>query len=501
MIKILNTQQIRELDKYTIEHEPIASIDLMERASREFVNWFVQHFDPLKKVGVVCGTANNGGDGLAIARMLLEWGYPVNVWIVRGKVAETDDFKVNLERLRSKKIEISEITNEADQGLFSDRDVLIDALFGSGLSRPVEGIYAQAIRCINKSEAKVVAVDMPSGLQADSKSAGEIVEADHTITFQLPKLALFLPQSFKYTGEWKVINIGLSKEKIREAETDCYQITAKDCRKLLQPRKKFDHKGSYGHALMVAGSFGKVGAAILASRAALRAGLGLLTSHVPRSAYAIIQSSVPEAMVSVDDGDNTFSQVGDLEKFSTIGIGPGLGQAGETAQGLKNIFERYRKPVVLDADALNILALDEELQKMIPAGSILTPHPKEFERLAGAWTDDFDRLEKLGNFATRLKCIIVLKGAFTTIAEPQGSVYFNPTGNPGMATGGTGDVLTGILTGLMAQFYSPVKAAILGTFLHGVAGDLAAVEKGKESLIASDLVEFLPKAFQSLYGE
>lgn len=500
MIKILNTHQIRDLDAYTIQHEPISSIDLMERASREFVTWFVQKFDATKKIGIVCGTGNNGGDGLAIARMLLDWGYPVSVWIVRGKVAESDDFKVNLKRLNSK-TQILEITTEADQGLFNKCDVLIDAIFGSGLSRPVEGIYAQAIRCINKTNAIVVAVDMPSGLQADAPSSGEIVEADYTVTFQLPKLALFLPGSFKYTGEFKVLDIGLSKAKIKEEQSNYFEITGKDCRKVLKPREKFDHKGSYGHALLVAGSLGKMGAAVLSTRAALRAGAGLVSAHVPKCGYDIMQISVQEAMVSLDPADNNFSHVGDLEKFSTIGIGPGLGQGGQTAEGLKKIFQAYRKPMVIDADALNIVSSHEKLRSLIPEGSILTPHPKEFERLVGKWTDDFEKIEKLKRLSIDLKSVILLKGAFTTIAEPSQTVYFNPTGNPGMATGGTGDVLTGILTGLMAQFYSPVQAAILGAFLHGLAGDLAAVDKGKDSLIASDLIDFLPHAFKNISGE
>lgn len=500
MIKILNAKQIRNVDEYTIEHEPISSINLMERASREFVNWFVQRFDAGKKVGVVCGTGNNGGDGLAIARMLLDWGFPVKVWVVRGKTSETEDFTTNLKRLNGKS-EVFEITNEADQGLFTDRQVLIDAIFGSGLSRPTEGIYAQAIRCINKSDAVVVAVDVPSGLSIDGPSSGDIVEADVTVTFQLPKLSFLLPNSYKYTGDFKVLDIGLSKEKIKSETSTYFQITAKDCRKILQPRKKFDHKGTYGHALIVAGSLGKIGAAVLASRAALRAGAGLVSVHIPRCGYNVIQSSVPEAMASVDRQEDFISEVNNLEKISTIGIGPGLGKHGETAEGIKKMFEVFKKPVVIDADALNIIAENAKIREIIPHGSILTPHPKEFERLVGSWDDDFEKLHKLRLLAAELNSIIILKGAFTTIAEPDGKVYFNSTGNPGMATGGTGDVLTGVLTGLMAQFYSPIKAAILGTYLHGLAGDLAAEDKGTDSLIASDLIENLPRAFKSVSAD
>jgi ADP-dependent NAD(P)H-hydrate dehydratase / NAD(P)H-hydrate epimerase len=500
MIKIFNRDQLRQLDQYTIENEPISSIDLMERASREFVTWFVQRFDATKKVGIVCGTGNNGGDGLAIGRMLLDWGYLVRIWIVRGSVPESNDFKVNLQRIKGKP-EVYEIITKADQGLFNDRDILIDAIFGSGLSRKPEGIYAQAIRCINKTDAIIVSVDVPSGLNIDAHSEGDIVEADHTITFQLPKLSFFFPQSFRYTGEFTVVDIGLSKTKLLSEETKYFQVTAKTCRRILRPRKKFDHKGTFGHALMVAGSFGKIGAAVLASRSALRAGAGLVSIHVPKCGYQIIQTSVPEAMASVDPEERFFSNVDELEKYSTIGIGPGLGKEARTAEGLKKILSEFPKPVVLDADALNIVSEHSEIKDLIPPGSILTPHPKEFERLVGKWADDFERLEKLKQLAHEIQCVIVLKGAFTTIAEPAGNTYINTTGNPGMATGGTGDVLTGILTGLMAQFYSPLETAILGVFLHGLAGDLGAFDKGKNSLIASDLIDYLPKAFKNLSGD
>ncbi len=491
MLPVINTKQIRELDAHTIEHEPISSIDLMERASREFVHWFVQRVALTKRIGIVCGTGNNGGDGLAVARMLLEWGYNVRVWIVKGLVPQSEDFKVNLGRLKNK-TEVFEIVTESDQGLFADRDVIVDAIFGSGLSRPVEGIYGQAIRCINASNARIIAIDIPSGLSADGPSGGEIVRANHTVTFQCPKLAFFFPQSFQYTGEFTSIDIGLNKQKFKSFETDHFLVTQQDIRKWLKPRQKFDHKGTYGHGLIVAGSFGKMGAAVLSSRAALRSGIGLLTVHVPKCGYEIMQTSVPEAMALVDTVESHFSQVGDLEKFSTIGIGPGLGKEPQSAAGLKNIFTAYRKPMVIDADALNMLAADRELLRLIPEGSILTPHPKEFERLAGTWKDDFERLEKVKALSRETKSVIVLKGAFTTIAEPGGKVYFNPTGNPGMASGGMGDVLTGILTGYLAQFYTPVEAAIIGVYLHGLAGDLAAIEMGKAGLIASDLVEFLP---------
>jgi hydroxyethylthiazole kinase-like uncharacterized protein yjeF len=497
MIKILNTKQIKDWDAATIAQEPIASTDLMERASRAFVNWFVQKFDASKKIGLVCATGNNGGDGLAIARLLKDWGYSVKVWIVKGLVPQSDDFKINFERINGK-IEIIEIVEDSDQGLFEDRDVLIDAIFGSGLSRPVEEVYAQAIRCINNSHACRVAVDIPSGLSADVNMNGEIVRADYTFSFQIPKLAFFFPQSYQFTGEWTTGDIGLSKKFIAETTTQHFLVTEKDARKMLKPRKRFDHKGQFGHALLVVGSYGKMGAAILASRAALRSGLGLLTCHVPKSGYGIMQTAVPEAMVSVDNDENNVTNIEGADKYTTIGIGPGIGQATVTKNILKKLLETFKKPMVIDADALNILSADPGLVAEIPQGSILTPHHKEFERLVGKWGNDFERLEKQKEFSVNRKCIIVLKGAYTSTSDAEGNVYFNPTGSPAMAKGGSGDVLTGILTAMLSQSYAPVESAVLGVFLHGLCGNLGAVNKSTYSLLASDLTEILPTAFKSL---
>jgi ADP-dependent NAD(P)H-hydrate dehydratase / NAD(P)H-hydrate epimerase len=500
MLKVLSPSQIKALDAHTIENEPIPSIDLMERASRAFVTWLTEHIDASKKTGIVCGTGNNGGDGLAIARMLKDWGYPVKVWIVRGGVAESDDFKKNLGRIAGKQ-EIFEIRSESDKGLFSGCDVLIDAIFGSGLSRPVEGIYVQVIRCINSTEALKISVDIPSGLMAELPSSGEIVRANYTISFQLPKLSFFLPQSYPFIGEWILVDIGLSKSFIKEADASNFQLTRKSVCKILRKRLKFSHKGTYGHALLIAGSRGKMGAAILASRAALRAGAGLLSVRVPQSGYEIIQSSVPEAMADLDAHNDFFTAPVGTDKFTTIGIGPGLGQDHQTVRALATTLETFAKPMVIDADGLNILGANRELFHLVPSGSILTPHPKEFERLTGSWKNDFERLEKQKELAATLKSVVVLKGAYSSIATPEGNVFFNATGNPGMATGGTGDVLTGVLTGLMAQSYAAQEAATLGVFLHGLAGDIAVSERGINGLIASDIVDFLPNAFRKLSRE
>src|SRR5436190_4801771 len=319
MIKILSAEQIRELDKVTIANEPVSSIDLMERASQGFVTWFTEKFNALNKVGVICGTGNNGGDGLAIARLLKEWGYPVKVWIVQGSVPATNDFKENLERLRDK-IDLSEISSEADRNLFHDRDVLIDGLFGYGLSRPAEGIYAQVINCINATDALRVSIDMPSGLMADKPSTGPIVKADYTVSFQLPKVSFFFPQYYPFTGEWTLIDIGLNKHFIRDVKSTNFYITGKGVKKLFRARERFDHKGTFGHAMLLAGSYGKIGAAILSGKSVLRSGAGLLTIYAPKCGYQILQTALPEAMVMTDKSEEHLSDAPDMQHATVLGI-------------------------------------------------------------------------------------------------------------------------------------------------------------------------------------
>ncbi len=497
MLKILSVDQIKKSDALTIEREPIASIDLMERASCAFTTWFVQRVDNTKKIGVVCGTGNNGGDGLAIARMLKDWNYDVSVWIVHGSGKESEDFLINKQRLTGK-LSLVEITSTPSNNLFANYDVLIDAIFGSGLSRPAQGLHAQVINSINTSKAIRVAVDVPSGFFTDIPSQGEIVKAHYTVSFQLPKLAFLFPENSEFVGDWHVVKIGLDKKSIAEAETNHFVIERNDIKALVKLRHKFDHKGVYGKALLVAGSYGKIGAAVLSAKASMRSGAGLLTTHIPRCGYEIMQTSVPESMVSVDTDDNYFSVIPELNNVDSIGIGPGLGQSPKSKQALKELLQKFSKPIVLDADALNLLAADQTLIQLIPANSILTPHPGEFARLVGAWKNDFERLALQKDLAKKTNSIIVLKGAHTSIASPEGDVYFNTTGNPGMATAGSGDVLTGILTSLLGQGYDPLKAAFLGVYLHGLAGDLAAKSGSEQSLIASDLIDFLPHAYREM---
>lgn len=497
MLKILNTSQIREWDAFTIKNESIASIELMERACLAFVRWFVERFDSKDRVGVVCGTGNNGGDGLGIARMLHSRGYRVKVWIVNVGVPESPDFEINRSRIE-KEIECSEISEKPAPAIFSKSQVLIDGIFGSGLSRPVEGLYAEVIEEMNNTNAKKVAIDIPSGLFADKHTAGLSFCADFTLTFQTPKVSFLFPENETRVGEWIPLDIKLNKNYLEGVKTNYYYVEKKWVAKRIPVRKKFAHKGDFGKALIIAGSFGKMGACVLSARAALRSGVGLLTVHVPQCGYQIIQTSLPEAMVSVDDDEKCFTAATDVKNFTAIGLGPGLGVDVKTVSAFKILLQNATKPMVIDADGINILAANRELLHLLPVNTILTPHIGEFYRLVGDCEDEFERLEKAKSLAAQTKSIIVLKGANTSTVAPNGKVYFNSTGNPGMATAGSGDVLTGIITGLLAQGVEPLKAAIVGVYIHGLAGDLAGSKIGFTSLMASDIINSLHRAFKGV---
>lgn len=491
-MKVFNVEQIRAMDAYTIAHEPISSLDLMERASQAFVRWFCNQYVNTRPVAVFCGKGNNGGDGLAIARILSSGGYDVSVYIVEYDTNASDDFLSNLARLQNHMTPGS-IHSTSDFPQLEKQVVCVDALLGSGLSRPVTGLLADVIRLMNLLPNRLVAVDIASGLYADRPNAKEdvIIKPDFTISFQLPKLAFMLPQNAEYTGEWHVVDIGLSAEYIRQTETTLHYIDKPMIGKLIRPRQKFSHKGTFGHAVIIAGSFGKMGAAVLSCKACLRSGVGLLTMHIPGIGYQIAQISVPEAMATVDPNEKYISELPDLASATAIGIGPGIGQDSGTVGVLERLLETAQAPLMIDADALNILSQNRHLLEKLPENTILTPHPKEFQRLAGESSNEYERLETARKFAAKYQVIICLKGANTAVILPDGEVYFNSTGNAGMATGGTGDVLTGIITSLLAQKYAPADAAILGVYEHGLAGDRAAESKGQSAMIASDVIECL----------
>lgn len=503
-MKILSTEQIREADAYTIEHEPILSIDLMERASRHFVGWFVEKFpiDKYPTTSVICGKGNNGGDGLAIARLLQQLDYDVAIFIVDLSEQTTEDFESNLERVEQleklQKLEVKYIEEVEDMPIFGAEEILIDAILGSGLSRPVEGTLADLVQFINECENTIVAVDVPTGVFTEAPTTGAAIEADYTFTFEAPKLAFLFPENFHNVGDFVYQSIGLHPHYLDQVETPFHYITPEMVGSLYKKRDKFAHKGVFGHALLITGSYGKMGAAILATRACLRAGVGLVTVHVPICGYEVMQTSVPEAMVSLDEDRFIFTKVYDLPKYSTIGIGCGLSTKNRTRNALCYMLKHVNKPTVLDADALNILGQSPDWFEYVPANSILTPHPKEFERMFGRADDNFERNELQRRKAQEYGVYIILKGANTCIATPEGLCYFNSTGNPGMGTAGSGDVLTGILTGLLAQEYNPLEACVLGVYIHGLAGDIGAAIHSEESLTAGDLVDNLGRAFLQL---
>lgn len=497
-MKILSASQVKQADNYTIAHEPVSSIDLMERASNAFTDCFTDLFPGASTIWVFCGMGNNGGDGLAVSRMLLKEGYDVQVVVVKYSKTGSPDFQTNLQRLEDMGINILEITSVNDLPEIPSGVIIIDALWGSGLSRPIEGFAGDVISRINATGNMTVALDIPSGLFADKPSEGPIIEAAITITLQLPKLSFMMPESYRYVGEWTSVDIGLSQSFISSIESKYELLSEKAIRSIWRPREKFSHKGSYGHALLISGSLGKMGATVLASRAALRSGAGLLTVNCPASGYDIMQTAVPEAMVIVDDNSHHISSFKSDLSYACIGIGPGIGQHKQTISAFDKLLAEYKQPMIIDADALNILSLHPDWFERLPPGSILTPHPGEFSRLAGSSADSFESLQKQQTFAERYGIILLVKGAHTAIATPEGKVYFNPTGNPGMATAGSGDVLTGILTGLLSSGYTPLETALLGTYLHGLAGDLALRNSSEEALIASDIIHNIPAAFNEL---
>ncbi|MFY0624826.1 MAG: NAD(P)H-hydrate dehydratase [Reichenbachiella sp.] len=498
-MKILNAEQIRQADQFTIKHEPISSIDLMERASKAFVEKFTSIYSNSRPVYIFCGTGNNGGDGLAIARLLLALDYRVKTFIIGNVEKGSVDFNINYDRLKSSSIPFC-IKKEHDFPELNGNTLVLDAIFGSGLTRGVNGIYGELLEHITNSKChKIVAVDIASGLAcSETFQDGSILDVSNTITFQTAKLSHLLPQNEKFSGSVDVVDIGLDKGFIRSLPSNYYQITERFVHSIYKKRSKYSHKGTAGKNLIVAGSMGKMGAAVLAVKACLRAGAGLVTTFLPRCGVDIMQVSVPEAMVIASNEENLIGDIPGIENYNSIGIGPGIGVDYKTSGAVKLIIENSKVPIVLDADALNIISENKSWLAELPEYSVLTPHPGEFQRLVGGWKNDYERLALQLSFAKKYKVILILKGANTSIATPDGMVFFNTTGNSGMATGGSGDVLTGVITALIGQGYNCDEASILGVYLHGLSGDIYKEMNSEESLIASDLIDNIGKAFQRI---
>ena len=502
-MKIFPTSAIRQLDAYTIEHEPIASVDLMERAARALTDAITERWsDTDTPFTFFAGPGNNGGDALAVARLMAGEGYRPEVFLFSPQGKLSEDCATNLERLRKVEgVTLHEISTQFAPPVLTAAHVVVDGLFGSGLNKPLGGGFAAVVKYINASPARVVAIDVPSGLMGEDNTyniAAHIVRADLTLSLQLPKLAFLFAENETYVGEWRLLDIGLSGKAIEETDTDFELAEDDEVASLLRSRGRFAHKGHFGRALLIAGSQGMAGASILSARGCLRSGVGLLTVHVPFCNNFMVQSSVPEAMTDLDYNETRFSEPTDTDDYQAIGVGPGLGRDPQTADAVLEQIRTCQTPMVIDADALNALGEHRPALNNLPEGSILTPHPKELERLVGKCRNSYERLVKARELAQNADVHIVLKGAYTAVISPSGRCWFNTTGNPGMATGGSGDVLTGVLVALLAQGYEPWTAARLGVFAHGLAGDIAARKQGRMGMTAGDIAACLPLAWKML---
>lgn len=499
-MKVFKTSQIKSIDAYTIEHDPIDSLDLMERAATAIYSWFRNKYNKNRRIKIFCGPGNNGGDGLALARLLINAGFNTHCFYLKAK-AYSPDFSTNLQRLKDLASDLRLIAHESEFPVINSDDLLVDALYGSGLSRPVDGLAAQLIEHINSSGAKVIAIDIPSGLFGEANPVpnhNPVIKAEYCLSLQFPKLAFFMSENEPYVKHWVVIPIGLHPKAIENTTTPYSYTTASSLKTNLYNHSTFAHKGTFGHALILAGSQGMMGAACLCAKATVKSGVGLVTMHIPKEGYTIAQVSVPEALASVDRGETHLTDFPPLDKYSAVCVGPGIAQNSDTEQMLIKLIKTCMKPMVIDADGLNLLSRNIEVLNSTYNTLILTPHPGEFDRLFGKSESSWERLERARDVAQKYKVIIVLKGAYTRVVLPDGNVHFNSTGNPGMATGGSGDVLSGIITGLLTRGLSPADAAITGVYVHGLAGDLAADEFGQISLCASDMVNYICRAFQHI---
>lgn len=500
-MKIFNAKEIYDADKITLERQQISAVDLMERAAVQIFNWMDVRFKGNNsQIHIFCGVGNNGGDGLVLARHLEQHGYKVALHIINFSDNRSKEFLVNLERL--KKIGVS--PNFIDEGsqiptLDSDH-IIVDAIFGIGLKRDVAPWVLNIFRAINNTGAFVLSVDIPSGVYMDARvpEATEAIICDHLLSFQVPKLIFFLPGTGGFINQWELLDIGLDRDFLLRTAPDFELIGKLEARTYYRPRAKYSHKGTFGHALIIGGSYGKIGAVVLAAKGCLFSGSGLVTALVPKCGYIPLQSTFPELMVLTGDNEKEITEIDFDLSPTVIGIGVGMGTGKATVKAFSQFLKKNRVPLVIDADGLNILSRNPGLFSSLPPRSVLTPHPKELERMLGKWENDFDKLEKTMEFSQKYDCIVVIKGAHT-ITMYRGKGYVNATGNPGMATGGSGDVLTGVITGLIAQGYPTLEAVIFGVYLHGRSADIAVRECGEEALVATDIVVHLGKAYLDLF--
>ena len=500
-MKIFTAEQIYNADKFTMEKQGISSDMLMERAATQIFEWMHMRLQGAKvKIHLFCGIGNNGGDGIALARHLLEHDYNIAVYVVNYSDKRSKDFLINLDRLKERKVWPDFLDSDCEFPLIGREDIVVDAIFGIGLNRAPDTWVAKLIAHINASMAFVLAVDIPSGLFMDRLPEDEsaVVRANFVLSFQAPKLPFFLPETGVYLNQWELLDIGLDQEFLMNEQVSYEFIGKPEVLPMYRSRLKFSHKGTYGHALIVGGSYGKIGAVQLAAKACLTVGSGLVTALVPECGYVPLQTSLPEIMVQTDDEDDFLTAIEFKVTPKVIGIGMGMGTDKRTVAAFSQFLDTNKTPLVVDADGLNILAKEKDLLKKLPPQTVLTPHPKELERLIGSWKNDFDKLKKAKKFVNSHDVVLVIKGAHTIVLY-KNSGFINSTGNPGMATAGSGDVLAGMITGLIAQGYPVIHATIFGVYLHGLSGDLCVPEMGYESLTASLLIDTIGKAYMKLF--
>lgn len=503
-MKIFSKEQIYEGDLLTAKKQNISSTELMERAGTQIFNWIHQRMQGAQvPIHVFCGIGNNGGDGLVLARQLVNYGYNVHTYVVNCSDKRTQDFLINYDRIKQTTRKWPIMLNcKADFPPIGSDDIIVDAVFGIGLNRPPNDWVKSLFQHFKESKAFTLAIDLPSGLYADKvpKDENGVVWADYTLSFQSPKLVFFLPDTSKYTRQWEVLDIGIDLEFLQQTETEVELIGKNEMLPIYNPREKFSHKGTYGHGLLIGGSYGKIGAMLLSGRGMLASGAGLVTVYVPKCGYMPMQTALPEAMVITDVDDDILTAIKyDIEP-TAIGIGMGMGTNEKTHAAFQMFLKTNNLPLIIDADGINLLSKHEGDLGLIKPQTVFTPHPKELERLLGKWKDDFDKLKKAKAFSKKYKCILVIKGAHT-ITVFQDKLYINSTGNPGLATGGTGDVLTGIITGLIGQGYEPLTASLFGVYLHGKSADIAVNDYSYQSLTASHIIDYLGQAYLDLFAK
>ncbi len=498
-MKLLSAQQIKRADGFTIASEKIQSVDLMERAAVAATDWIKLNFAKQQTFYVFCGHGNNGGDGIAIGRLLIESGYSVKSFVVNHSNYSNDCTlnKTRLMQLSPKNI--TTITTIDEFPIVPAGAVIIDALLGIGILGEPNGLYKDLILKLNSLQLPIVSIDVPSGLNCDDATQHKttVIKASHTLSFQFPKFAFLFPETHEFVGDWHILDIGLSAEFIEQEPCKQFYVDATFVKSLHKKREKYSHKGTFGHGLLVSGSHGKIGASVLAAKSFLRSGAGLLTVMLPQCGYEIMQVAAPEAMTLVS-GENEIN-IDELHTstYKVIAVGPGIGTSEQVRKSVLNLIKSSDAPLVLDADALNCISQNQYILEVIPKNSILTPHLKEFERLTQPASSDFHRHLLQLNFSIQHEVIVVLKGPHTCITTPKGESFFNSTGNSGLAKGGSGDILTGLIAGLLAQNYSPINAALIGVFIHGLAADFTKSKSNEITMLPSDVINSYSDAFKA----